>query len=112
MHKLWFTFTVVLVLATIGSYAVDAKKKLINNKYGDGDFEFIDEHYNQTVGLLPSFAIVPASAPDDVVPYGKQLKKEEQPQWRLSGYRRNQREPSRNVLQRPKSTKNMTSIHV
>uniref|UniRef100_A0A182QN84 Uncharacterized protein n=1 Tax=Anopheles farauti TaxID=69004 RepID=A0A182QN84_9DIPT len=43
MHKLWFTFTVFLVLATIGSYAVDAKKKLMNNKYGDGDFEFIDE---------------------------------------------------------------------
>nr|XP_040221054.2 proteoglycan Cow isoform X1 [Anopheles coluzzii]XP_040221056.2 proteoglycan Cow isoform X1 [Anopheles coluzzii]XP_049461664.1 proteoglycan Cow isoform X1 [Anopheles coluzzii] len=43
MHKLWFTFTVFLVLATIGSYAVDAKKKLLNNKYGDGDFEFIDE---------------------------------------------------------------------
>uniref|UniRef100_A0AAG5CTP2 Proteoglycan Cow n=1 Tax=Anopheles atroparvus TaxID=41427 RepID=A0AAG5CTP2_ANOAO len=43
MNKLWFSFTVILVLATFGSFAVDAKKKQPNNKYGDGDFEFIDE---------------------------------------------------------------------
>ncbi|XP_058061606.1 proteoglycan Cow isoform X2 [Anopheles bellator] len=43
MNNLWFTFTVLLALAAIGSFAVDAKKKLSNNKYGDGDFEFIDE---------------------------------------------------------------------
>lgn len=41
MNKLGFTVKVLLVLALVGTFAADAKKK--PNKYGDGDFEFVDE---------------------------------------------------------------------
>ncbi|XP_062538200.1 proteoglycan Cow-like [Armigeres subalbatus] len=41
MNKLGFTVKVLLVLALVGTFVADAKKK--PNKYGDGDFEFVDE---------------------------------------------------------------------
>ncbi|XP_055632203.1 proteoglycan Cow [Toxorhynchites rutilus septentrionalis] len=36
-----FAFKLLLLLAIVGAFVVDAKKK--PNKYGDGDFEFVDE---------------------------------------------------------------------
>lgn len=41
MNKLGLTVKVLLVLALVGTFVADAKKK--PNKYGDGDFEFVDE---------------------------------------------------------------------
>lgn len=41
MNKLGLTVKVLLVLVLVGTFVADAKKK--PNKYGDGDFEFVDE---------------------------------------------------------------------
>ncbi|XP_055524695.1 proteoglycan Cow isoform X2 [Wyeomyia smithii] len=41
MGRMSFTFKLLLLLAIVGMFVADAKKK--PSKYGDGDFEFIDE---------------------------------------------------------------------